>query len=311
MGIVNKIVFLLAATFMLASCMSETAKKAKNEFDIPDSLVSVDTAQGEQALDETKDMVDHMVENMGSPIETIAMLKSLGVPFNSTLLANNDNSDNFNSSFSQAAGLGIYGADLGYLNFYGKTSLVLSYISTVKGLADELKVGQFFDYSTLKRLANNNENVDSLIFISRKSMNRIDHYLRKTQRSSLSAAIVTGVWIEGMHYLTQFYKINRKSRLKEAIGDQKTLLTQLLKVLKSYNYHPEIAALEKDMIYIYEGYKGVTTTVESGEPEYKEINGVYTVIQHDRTVINISIQQINDITIRTQKIRSKLLGENK
>lgn len=289
--------------------MSETAKKAKNEFDIPDSLVSADTTRGEQALDETKDMVDHMVENMGSPIETIAMLKSLGIPFNSTLLADNDKSDSFNSSYSQAAALGIYGADLGYLNFYGKTSLVLSYISTVKGLADELKVGQFFDYGTLKRLANNNENVDSLIFISRKSMNRIDQYLRKTQRSSISAAIVTGVWIEGMHYLTQFYKLNKKSRLKEAIGDQKTLLAQLLKVLKSYNYHPEIATLEKDMMYLYEGYRGVTTTIESGEPEYKEINGVYTVIQHDRTVINISNQQISDITARTQKIRSKLLGE--
>jgi hypothetical protein len=140
-------------------------------------------------------------------------------------------------------------------------------------------------------------------------MNRIDQYLRKTQRSSISAAIVTGVWIEGMHYLTQFYKLNKKSRLKEAIGDQKTLLAQLLKVLKSYNYHPEIASLEKDMMYLYEGYKGVTTTIESGEPEYKEVNGVYTVIQHDRTVINISSQQISDITARTQKIRSKLLGE--
>lgn len=309
MGIVNKVACLLIMVFLLGSCMSETAKKAKNEFDIPDSLVSADTTRGEQALDETKDMVDHMVENMGSPIETIAMLKSLGIPFNSTLLADNDKSDSFNSSYSQAAALGIYGADLGYLNFYGKTSLVLSYISTVKGLADELKVGQFFDYGTLKRLANNNENVDSLIFISRKSMNRIDQYLRKTQRSSISAAIVTGVWIEGMHYLTQFYKLNKKSRLKEAIGDQKTLLAQLLKVLKSYNYHPEIATLEKDMMYLYEGYRGVTTTIESGEPEYKEINGVYTVIQHDRTVINISNQQISDITARTQKIRSKLLGE--
>lgn len=309
MGIVNKAACLLIMVFLFGSCMSETAKKAKNEFDIPDSLVSADTTRGEQALDETKDMVDHMVENMGSPIETIAMLKSLGIPFNSTLLADNDKSDSFNSSYSQAAALGIYGADLGYLNFYGKTSLVLSYISTVKGLADELKVGQFFDYGTLKRLANNNENVDSLIFISRKSMNRIDQYLRKTQRSSISAAIVTGVWIEGMHYLTQFYKLNKKSRLKEAIGDQKTLLAQLLKVLKSYNYHPEIATLEKDMMYLYEGYRGVTTTIESGEPEYKEINGVYTVIQHDRTVINISNQQISDITARTQKIRSKLLGE--
>jgi hypothetical protein len=254
-------------------------------------------------------MVDHMVENLGSPIETIAMLKSLGIPFNSTLLASNDDVDRFNSSYSQAAALGIYGADLGYLNFYGKTSHVLSYISTVKGLADELKVGQFFDYSTLKRLASNNENVDSLIFISRKSMNRIDQYLRKTQRSSISAAIVTGVWIEGMHYVTQFYRLNQKSRLKEAIGDQKNLISLLIKVLNGYTYHPEMAEMKKDLEYINEAYKGVTISVQEGEPEYKEINGVYTVIQHDKTVINITSKQINEITARTQKVRNKLLGE--
>lgn len=309
MEILKRILYLLAVSILLFSCMSDTAKKAKNEFDVPDTLTSAQSENGEAALDETKDMVDHMVENMGSPIETIAMLKSLGIPFNSTLLADNNNADNFNTSFSQAVALGIYGADLGYLNFYGKTSLVLSYISTVKSLADQLKVGQFFDYSTLKRLANNNENVDSLVYISRKSMNRIDQYLRKTQRSSLSAAIVTGVWIEGMHYTTQFYKLNRKPRLKEAIGDQKTLIAQLVKVLKSYNYHAGIADLEKDLNYINEVFKGVTISVESGEPEYKEINGIYTVIQHDRTVINITDKQIAEITERTQKVRSKLLGE--
>lgn len=308
MGIIKRVGALLILAVLLYSCMSDTAKKAKNEFDMPDSLVSADTTNSEQALDQTKDMVDHMVENLGSPIETIAMLKSLGIPFNSTLLATNDDVDRFNSSYSQAVALGIYGADLGYLNFYGKTSHVLSYISTVKGLADELKVGQFFDYSTLKRLASNNDNVDSLIFISRKSMNRIDQYLRKTQRSSISAAIVTGVWIEGMHYVTQFYKLNQKSRLKEAIGDQKNLITLLIKVLNGYTYHPEMAEIKKDLEYINEVYKGVTISIQEGEPEYKEINGIYTVIQHDKTVINISNNQINEITARTQKVRSKLLG---
>lgn len=308
MGIIKRFGALLILSVLLYSCISDTAKKAKNEFDMPDSLVSADTSNSEQALNQTKDMVDHMVENLGSPIETIAMLKSLGIPFNSTLLATNDDVDRFNSSYAQAAALGIYGADLGYLNFYGKTSHVLSYISTVKGLADELKVGQFFDYSTLKRLASNNDNVDSLIFISRKSMNRIDQYLRKTQRSSISAAIVTGVWIEGMHYVTQFYMLNQKSRLKEAIGDQKNLIALLIKVLNGYTYHPEMAEMKKDLEYINEVYKGVTISVQEGEPEYKEINGIYTVIQHDKTVINISNKQINEITARTQKVRSKLLG---
>jgi hypothetical protein len=67
--------------------------------------------------------------------------------------------------------------------------------------------------------------------------------------------------------------------------------------------------MKKQMEYINEVYKGVTITVQEGEPEYKEINGVYTVIQHDKTVINISSKQIDEITARTQKVRSKLLGE--
>lgn len=310
MGFAKKILLIVVPLFFI-SCVSDTAKKANKEFDSQDTTSIAESKQGEKALDETKDMVDHMVDNLGSPIETVAMIKSLGIPFNSTLLAPNGETDTFTSSYQQATALGIYGADLGYLNFYGKTSLVLSYIATVKTLADELKVGQFFDYSTLKRLANNNENVDSLIYISRKSMNRIDQYLRKTQRSSISAAIVTGVWVEGMYYMTQFYKISKKERLKEAIGDQKALVNLLINVLKNYSYHPEIKELYNELLGIANIYKNVSiSVVQNGDPEMVEVNGVYTVIQNEKTVINISQKQIDEITSKIMQIRSKLLGDS-
>jgi hypothetical protein len=108
-----------------------------------------------------------------------------------------------NTNFQKAIGLGIYGADLGYLNMYERTSMVIDYISTIRSLADGIQVGQFFDFNTLRRIATNKENLDSLMLISQQSFNRIDSYLRETNRASLSMVIVAGVWIEGLYLSTR------------------------------------------------------------------------------------------------------------
>ena len=88
--------------------------------------------------------------------------------------------------------LGIYGADLGYLNIYGKTGNSVDVLSAIKRLADGLRVGQFFDFETLKRLSTSKSNLDSLLFLSVNSYNQIDNYLRNNDRGSISALMITG-----------------------------------------------------------------------------------------------------------------------
>jgi len=156
---------------------------ADADFDVPDSVVT----EGE--LEVSDEAMSNIVQNISSPVEMAALIKALGVPFSNRYLASTDEVDNYNTNFKQALSLGIYGADLGYLNMYNKTTTVIDYLSSIKKLSDALKVGQFFDFTTLKRLATNNTNLDSLMYISVHSFNQMDKYLRENNRSSLSTLI--------------------------------------------------------------------------------------------------------------------------
>ena len=276
--------------------------KTSDEFDIPDSLLIDDAPLAVSA-----DVVDDMVQNISSTIETAAIIKSLKIPFNKDYLAETRYSDQFNTNFRKALGLGIYGADLGYLNMYEKTSMVVDYISTIKSLADGIQVGQFFDFSTLKRLATNNENLDSLVFISQQSFNRIDTYLRETNRSSLSSVIVAGVWIEGLYLSTRVAQDVYNEKINETIGEQKVIISTLLLLLNNYKADPNIKALIADLEEIKVLYDQVKITIEVGETVPIEKDGVLTFQQNDVQTIHMSDELLKQIVAKVQNVRNRII----
>jgi hypothetical protein len=247
------------------------------------------------------------MSNISSPIETAAVIKGLKIPFNKDLIATTDYAENFNTNFAKALGLGMYGCDLGYLNMYGKTSMVLNYISTIRSLADGIQVGQFFDFSTLKRLATNNENIDSLVLISQQSMTRIDNYLRENNRSNLSVVIVAGVWIEGLYISSMVTQETNHKRMRETVGEQKEIIGPLMILMNNYRKDPNMARLIENFEEIKSLYSNVKITSEVGEPTAVEVNGVLTIKPNDTQNIDMSDETLKKIITKVQEIRNKLL----
>ena len=298
---IKRLVYLfLCSLFVLYSCKSG-GSKSSGEFGANDSV------KADSALPISKEAMGDLVQNISSPIEMAALIKSLGVPFSQKYLAPTKNLDNFNTSSSKAINLGIFGADLGYINMYSKTSTVLSYISAVKTLADGINVGQFFDFSTLKRLATNNENIDSLMYISIHSFNVMDEYLRKNNRSNLSALMVAGVYIEGLYLMTQVAKDKPNQKLAESIGDQKTIFGQLLLILTNYQKDPFFKDLLADLDALKADFSEVTITIEVGEPKSVEKNGMLTVVQTSKSTVHITDELLKRIINQTEVIRNKLI----
>lgn len=296
------VLLLLGGMLLQAGCQCNRGGSADGEFDIPDSLKD----SGPEVVLSEK-VIQDMTENIASPVETAALIKRLKVPFAKDMLIPTEAADHFNTNFMKALGLGLYGADLGYLNMYEKTSLVVNYISTVKSLADGIQVGQFFDFSTLKRLATNNENLDSLIYISQHSYNKIDNYLRSTNRSSLSVVIVTGVWIEGMYLSSCVAKTTQNKEMEESIADQKVVLGTLLPLLRAYESDPNIKELADKLQVLSDLYDQVKITYEVAPPTSEVKNGVLTFVQKDKQFIEASpelLKKIMDefIALRTQLI---------
>lgn len=288
---------------MFSSCNScrNSNKNVGEAFIIPDSL------KEENPVPISAAVIDDMIQNIASPIETAAVLKGLHVPFSKDLIANTSYSENFNTNFAKALGLGIYGCDLGYLNMYGKTSLVIDYISTIRSLADGIQVGQFFDFSTLKRLATNNENIDSLVLISQQSMSRIDTYLRENNRSNLSMVIVAGVWIEGLYISSVVTQESNQKRMRDIVGEQKEIINLLMPLLNHYKKDPNMAKLIKNFEEIKALYNDVKISYEVGEATTVEVNGELQIKQNDVQTIDMKDETLQKIIEKVKEVRINLL----
>ncbi|MDD2548743.1 MAG: hypothetical protein PHD00_01465 [Bacteroidales bacterium] len=299
----KNLILLLSLVVLVSSCnfLGSDRKKSSKEFDIPAELLE------DKPLEIASEVIDEMIENVSSPVETAALIKGLNVPFNRSYLADTKLEKNLNTSFQKAMGLGIYGANLGYINMYERTSLVINYITTIKSLAEGIQVGQFFDFATLNRIATNKENLDSLMLISQQSFNRIEDYLRETNRPHLSVVIVAGIWIEGLYISTRVTQDAPNMRMKEIIGEQKVAMNSLMLLLRNYQKETNIAKLIADLEEIQELYKQVKITYEYLDPTSEVVDGVLTVKQNDKQIIDMPEEILTEIIEKVQNLRNSLL----
>jgi hypothetical protein len=295
------IILLITALFLI-SCQSQKGKKSTSEFEVPDSILFAETTTiSEEAINE-------IVQNVSSPVEMAALIKELGVPFSTKYLATTDYVNKYNTSFKMAYSLGVFGADLGYLNIYDKSTQVMDYLAAINKLADGIKVGQFFDFETLQRLATSRENIDSLMFISVNSFNNMDAYLRENYRGHLSALMIAGTWIEGLYLVTQVASEKSNPELAERIGEQKVNLDNILLILNNYKQHAQVTELIDLLNELKNEFDNVEITYEIGEPETVEQDGMVMIVQNEKSVVNITDDQLTKIITKTKQIRNKLIS---
>jgi hypothetical protein len=296
---IKKVIYILLAMILIASCKS---RSDKDSLDLDDS----ELVQGDLEVSGT--VMQDIIQSVASPVEMAALVKGLGVQFSGKYLAPTNNVDELTTSFQKAFNLGIYGADLGYLNMYNKTANVIDYISAIKTLADGIKVGQFFDFTTLKRLAQNSQNLDSLMYLSVHSFNQMDQYLRDNNRSNLSALMVIGVWVEGLYLATQVAKEAPHPDLAERIGEQKIILEKLILIVKNFAKNKQFAELLDELNKLNELYKNIEIVIIPGEPEPREENGMLVFVQNEKSEVKITDAQLQSIISTTEEVRNRLLN---
>ena len=295
-------ILIAGGSLLMVNCNGDGSKAKKDDFSIPDSIFK------DKPLMISKEAMNEIIENMSSPVEVAALIKSTNVPFNQRFLAPTKNVDNLSTDFKQALNLGVFGCDLGYLNMYEKTGQVISSMQAIKKLADQLNIGHFFDFNTIKRLATNNENIDSLMYISVSSFNNMDEYLRENNRSDISTLLVTGMWIEGMYLACQVIKEKPHKDLRDRIGDSKIVLADLLLVLKNYKSNTSFAKLIAEVEKVKKEYEKVNIHVESGEPEMIEVDGMLMFQSHDVQIVDMSDETLENIITAIENTRSMIIN---
>ncbi|MGC1244281.1 MAG: hypothetical protein WA874_22010 [Chryseosolibacter sp.] len=254
--------------------------------------------------------VNDILHRIPSPLEISVLLKQSGKKYNSEFLNSPDNLSRYNTNYKRALNLGIYGTDLGYTNIYEQSQDGIRYMSTIKDLANELNIGQFFEMETIGRLVSNSNNLDSLLLITTQNFNSITHYLQSQNRSHLSVLFLTGGWLEALHITCEVARINPdNSQLQETIGGQKIILDNILHLLSLYkDTDRNMTMLRTELEALKKAFDNVTITTEYKPSTFEVINGVMVVKDNSSSTIMITEADIENIRSITQKIRTKIIS---
>ncbi|MBC7862651.1 MAG: hypothetical protein IAF38_06720 [Bacteroidia bacterium] len=296
--------FLIVSALFLFSCGgSENEDKLGS-----DTKKEQDTARL-VAVNISEETINNIIQSIPTPLEISSLIKDAGANYDVNMLNPASNASNYNSNYDVAFNIGIYSADLGYINIYEKTYSGLEYLSSIKKLADNIKVGQFFDFETLKRIASNNKNYDSLLFISTDNFNKMDKYLRDQKRGELSVLMITGAWLEGMHVATEVCKVKETKELTERIGYEKINLDNIIVILNAYKHSKYFETLAAKMESLKKIYEQVNIMKEYKEPETKEVNGQLVIVDNSKSFVNITEATVQEITAKVAAIRSEMINK--
>jgi hypothetical protein len=272
-------------------------------------VAGLDTAQSVGPTIDAQ-VIGQILQGIPAPLEISVLLKESGKKYNSAFLNSPDNLSKYNSNYKRALNLGIYGTDLGYTNIYEQNQDGIKYMGSIKELADGLNIGQFFEVETIGRLATNSKNLDSLLLITTQNFNSINNFLQTQDRANLSVLLLTGGWVEALHVLCEVAKSNPTNKeLQETIGEQKIILENIMLLLSFYKESdPNMASLLTDMEELKKSYDQVKITYTYKESTFEVVDGVMVIKDNSTSTIEITPQNVENISSITKNIRSKIIS---
>lgn len=253
--------------------------------------------------------IEAILSSIPHPLELASHVQESGIVYNADLLNDPDNYSNYNTSNKRALNLGIYGADLGYTNLYSRVQDGISYLNVVGKLADELNIGQFFDFDDLRRLIDNNSNLDSLLMITNQNFDNINNHFMRQNNASLSTLLLLGGWLEGLHITNQVTLSQMtNTKLRERVGEQKIVLDNIILLLSVYSEHDaQIKELLDDMKRLEAAYANVSIAYKYEESTSQVVDGVLEIVSNSTSEVTISDDDIKSISAIVEEVRNKII----
>ncbi len=288
---------LLAALVFAGLSWTSCAEPGKGT----DSMTTVDTSITEETAEQA-DRVKKIFYQIPSPVEMVTLIRETGSKYNYRVLNSVENRSKYTTAKSKAINLGIYGADLSYTSVFNQNQESIIYLSTAKQLADELGVSNAFSDETMARVEENLEDRDSLMHIITETFYELDSYLKENNRSSISAQVITGGWLEGLYLASMMIeKGGTDNNLADRLIDQKYALADLIKLNEAYNTEGSLDHVIADLKRLEEVF--ARTHPESVDNTQSRVNGTLVLGADEKLVLgDEDIQLIVDLA---KEIRGK------
>ena len=255
----------------------------------------------------SKDMIFGYITSIPNPVEMSSLLQKSGVVYSQEFLNPSTNIRNYNTSVQKALNLGVYGTDLVHMNIYDRTVSSVLYLKNIKDLANDLKIGQFFDYETLQRLAENSKNVDSVLYITSTGFDRMNKFLINDDRGEVSILIGYGTWIESLYLATNVQRIENKEAVFNRLGGQQKVMDNMMILLESFKDDENFKPILKDAYELKKQFDRVKIVYNYVEPTRKEVNGSLVIIDNSSETVSIDDDIVKGIKEQVALIRAKLI----
>lgn len=247
---------------------------------------------------------DGKLFSVPSPVQTALLIRTTNLPYDESLLNPESNASGYLDNSKRALNLGIYGADLGYATLYDQNAKAISYLGVVESLSNELGIAGAFDANFLKRFEQNSNNQDSMLVILTDAFRKGDIFLKENDRKNISALILTGGWLESMHFATNLYNKSKNPQILARIGDQKQSLQTIIEILMEYNSNGENDMILDELNALNELFKGVEMNYTYAESVHDEAKKMTTL--KAKTSINISADLMASISAKVRDIRKAI-----
>ncbi|NND93498.1 MAG: hypothetical protein HKN45_01465 [Flavobacteriales bacterium] len=269
-----------------------------------ESLTTVD----ESVTEETQEQADRLKKifyQIPSPVEMVSIIKESGSKYDHTVLNKVDNRNSYTTAKSKAINLGIYGADLSYTSVFNQNQESIIYLSAAKQLADELGVSSAFSDETMERVEANLDDRDSLMHIITETFYELDAYLKENDRSSISAQVITGGWIEGLYLASVMIEGgSTEELLMDRLVDQKYALNDLISLNEAYNQGGSLDQVITDL-------KSLKEVFDKTRP--KEIDNTQSMVNGKLVLgadekLMLEEEDVNKIIVLTKRIRGRYIA---
>ncbi len=278
---------------VLASCTGDPDNQDNIDEDVFDPNSSLNT------------VFDGKIFSIPSPVQTAYLIKSLDLPFDASLLNDDNLVNNYVTDHKQALNLGIYGTDLGYSALYDQKSTTMRYLRSVEKLTAELGLDAAFDTSFLKRFEENNGNEDSMILLMSDAFRKSDNFLKQANRKSTAALILTGGWIESIYFACKLNEKRDSPDIQRRIGEQKQSLNSIIEILTEYNKGGSNDGLIEEMKDLKVSFDKIEMNYEYAAPETASEEHLTTF--HHTLEIKIDAVILGEIKSKIEAIRANII----
>ena len=248
---------------------------------------------------------DGKIFSIPSPVQTALLIKEINLPFNQDLLNPIKSASTYSTEYKQALNLGIYGTDLGYSALYKQKSVSLKYLSVVEKLTGELGLEGAFDKKFMSRFEKNSDNQDSMMVIVSDAFRKADNYLKNSNRKATSALILTGGWVESLHYACQLNKTKSNQKIISRIGEQQQTLNTIIEILEEYNKKGSNDNLISELKDLQTSFDKVVIDYQYVAPK-TDTKTKTTTLNHNITV-KIDAATLEQIALKVAQIRENII----